>query len=331
MLLFKRNGYYHVQYFDEIHQRVRRKSLKAKNKNEALKNLTAFKELLKERQRTKVISLSSFRDEYVDYINKSHSKKYLISVKLSFKQLINHLQKDIYLIALSKANAEKFLINVFVKSNYAAYLYLKTLKAAMYKGITWGYIEMNPFKGIMLPKIPKNFPVFISVDELNNLHALTQHQDLKDIFLLAFYTGMRLSELINLQWSAVDFAVNTITVKNSKTFITKNKSDRVIPMHERVSETLNMRKKNSNYVFTKNGCLYKQDYISKKFKEIVRKSELPECVHFHSLRHSFGSNLVQKGVSLYTVKELMGHESITTTQIYSHLKNKNLSDAVKLL
>ncbi len=57
-------------------------------------------------------------------------------------------------------------------------------------------------------------------------------------------------------------------------------------------------------------------------KKSVRAAELNDKIHFHSLRHSFASNLVQKGVSLYVVKELLGHEDIKTTQIYSHFSKK---------
>ncbi len=66
-------------------------------------------------------------------------------------------------------------------------------------------------------------------------------------------------------------------------------------------------------------------------KKAVRESGLNDNIHFHTLRHSFASRLIQKGVSVFVVKELLGHEDIKTTQIYSHLKTENLSEAVNLL
>ena len=85
-------------------------------------------------------------------------------------------------------------------------------------------------------------------------------------------------------------------------------------------------------MFTKcNSIKLNEDFISKQFKKSVRAAVLNDKIHFHSLRHSFASNLVQKGVSLYVVKELLGHEDIKTTQIYSHLQKENLMDAVNLL
>jgi integrase/recombinase XerD len=71
--------------------------------------------------------------------------------------------------------------------------------------------------------------------------------------------------------------------------------------------------------------------MNKQFRKILSKSNLSDKIYFHTLRHSFASQLVQKGVSLYVVKELLGHEDLSTTQIYAHLQQQNLRDAVNLL
>jgi integrase/recombinase XerD len=74
-----------------------------------------------------------------------------------------------------------------------------------------------------------------------------------------------------------------------------------------------------------------QESISKQFKKIIRKSNLNEKIHFHTLRHSFASLLVKKGVSLYIIKELLGHEDLATTQIYSHISNVSLVQAINYI
>lgn len=86
------------------------------------------------------------------------------------------------------------------------------------------------------------------------------------------------------------------------------------------------------FVFCKsNGMRLTGDHVSKTFKRACKAAGLDNSIHFHSLRHSFASNLAQKGVSLYTIKELLGHSSISTTEIYSHLNMDSLREAVKKL
>ncbi|HZW40650.1 MAG TPA: tyrosine-type recombinase/integrase [Ignavibacteriaceae bacterium] len=90
--------------------------------------------------------------------------------------------------------------------------------------------------------------------------------------------------------------------------------------------------KNDDYIFSKlKDVKLNEDYVSKQFKKAIRAAQLNDKIHFHTLRHSFASNLVQAGVSLYVVKELLGHSEINTTSIYSHLVADNLSSAVALL
>ena len=148
---------------------------------------------------------------------------------------------------------------------------------------------------------------------------------------------MRLNEIMNMKWNWIDFAQSIITIKNSQEFNTKNKRDRIIPIHQKVKSILQTRfpiikqQQNSFVFYRKIGIKLNGEFISKQFKSAVRAAKLNEESHFHSLRHSFASALVQRGVSLYEVKELLNHENIKTIQIYSHLQMENLSQAVNLL
>lgn len=140
-----------------------------------------------------------------------------------------------------------------------------------------------------------------------------------------------------MQWNWIDFLQNQITVKCSDDFQTKSKKERIVPMSEKVRSILFRRFNSASHIssevvfYSRKGKMLYQETISKQFKKIVRKSNLSDKIHFHTLRHSFASILVQKGVSLYVVKELLGHEDLATTQIYSHLQKRNLMEAVYLL
>ena len=281
-------------------------------------------------------SLSKFRDEYLEFIRSSKSKKYFESISYSFKQLISFCG-DIPLNKIETKMIDKFICSTFNRTPRGAHHYYRTLKAALNKATSWDYISVNPFTKIKFPKLSKSFPAFLSEDKLLIILTNTPYQYLKDIFTVGFYTGLRLGELINMKWNWIDFFQNHITVKCSDDFITKSKKERNVPMSEKVQAILVNRfnlavHQPDEVVFYRiERRKLHQETISKQFKRAVRKSNLNENIHFHSLRHSFASLLAQKGVSLYIIKELLGHEDLATTQIYSHLQQQNLKDAVNLL
>lgn len=108
MYLFKRNGYYHLAYFNEAVNRLKRVSTKTRVRFEALSFLSDFKRKLKEKPKVEFITFSKFRDEYIQHLTQTHSGKYLISVKLSFKMLIKFFG-DVPLASLDNRILEKFI------------------------------------------------------------------------------------------------------------------------------------------------------------------------------------------------------------------------------
>jgi len=310
-----------------------------RRKREAEKFLASFNPQPATAPKPKKVSikLSSFISEYKTYVSNTYSEKYLTkAVTPSFNRLQNFLP-DMHLEHISSKDIDHFISSVYAKSKYAASLYHRTLKAAFTKAVVWEYIQENPFNKIKSPKVIKSLPVYISEAELILILNKKDEQLLKDIFVTAFYTGMRLNEIMNMRWNWIDFSQDIITIKNSEKFSTKNKRDRVIPIHQKVKSILKTRypitkqQQNSFVFYRKSGIKLNGEFISKQFKKAVRQAGLNEEIHFHSLRHSFASALVQRGISLYAVKELLGHENIKTTQIYSHLQKENLSQAVNLL
>lgn len=334
--------YYQLVYF--VDGKRTKVSTKTANKKEAERFLKSFipQEKIKkvELEESKVkkpsIKLSSFIEEYKTYVSNTYSEKYLKkAVKPSFAALQKNIP-DIQLQMISTRIIDQFISTASASSKHSASLYYRTLKAAFNKAVIWNYIEVNPFNKIKSPKVPQSFPVFISESELIEILNNTEVQLMKDIFITAFYTGMRLGELLNMKWDWIDFSQNIITIKNSNDFNSKNKRDRIIPIHQKVKIVLQtvyqLSKDQNSLLFSRNGRLkLNEDFVSKQFKKAVRAAKLNDKIHFHSLRHSFASALVQRGISLYAVKELLGHGNIKTTQIYSHLQQDNLVNAINLL
>ena len=327
--------YYQVVYF--IDGKRTKKSTKKTTYEEAQKFLSQFHPEEETETKPINISLTRFQKEYVEYVTNSKSKHYLRSVNLSFSQLLSY-SGDIFLQNLTTKILDKFIISTFARAPKAASLYYRTLKAAFTKAVVWEYLNENPLKKIKAPKVEKTFPVFIAITELNSILENTSEAYLKNIFIAGYYTGMRLGEILNMKWNWIDFQQNVIKVQCSESFTTKSKKERIIPISQTLRNVLlNQFPKvidvdKNNYVFVRvPGIKFNENFISKQFKKSVRVACLDDKIHFHTLRHSFASMLVQRGVSLYVVKELLGHGDLSTTQIYSHLQNQNLMDAVNLL
>lgn len=333
----RKNGYYFIEYLDEVSGTIKRISAKTKIKKEAVKFLSAFEANLKKAPKNKTITLLAFQSEYSTYIRNTYSASYLRSVELSFRQIEKHTG-DIPLSHINPRTAQQFVSETYKRTVKGAELYLRTLKAGFSRAVEWGYIPENPFKKVKLARSKKTFPLFVTEVELQKVIDKTSNKELKNLFFFAFHTGMRLGEIVNLKWNAANFTDRTISVKNDKHFSTKSRKDRIIPMNDRLLELLRAKFpkvigiQQEEFVFQmKPEVKFNPDYVTKQFKKAVIEAELNSRIHFHTLRHSFASNLVQRGASLYVVKELLGHEDITTTQIYSHLEKENLISAVNLL
>ncbi|MFC2103072.1 tyrosine-type recombinase/integrase [Bacteroidota bacterium] len=338
MFLFKRNGIYQLEYVDESENRIKRVSTKTSRKAEALRFLTDFRKEMTAKQKPSHILLSSYAQKYRDYILTNFSKKYYDTVSLSFKQLIQYTG-NIPLPKITNHQLDQFMSITFSRTQHGAWTYYRALKSAFNKAVNWGYLHSNPFTKIKLPKIAESAPLFIDENEFNLIIENTDLDDLRDIFITAINTGLRLSELTNLKCSSINFIRRNLIVKNHTTFKTKNRKPRVIPMNDTLFQLLRNRLPKiidielDDYLFTKYpGLPYSNEYVSKSFKRIVRKLRLNEKYHFHLLRKSFGSRLLQKGVPMSNISTLLGHSSIAVTEKhYASLTIENLSNSVKLL
>lgn len=306
-------------------------------KSRAFIFLSEFKKNLTRQPDLIAYTIGRFRDEYIDQKKITHTNSYVESIKYSFSQLIK-FTGNIQLDEIDVRTAENFIFETSKRSFHAAALYYRTLKAAFNKAIFWKYIFDNPFEEIRPPKIPNKIPAFINPGDIKQILDNTDSKLFKDIFITAFLTGMRLGEILNLKWNAVDLIDQILTVKNTREFTTKNKRDRIIPINQELKIIIKNRFPKvidlniDEFVFWKiKGVKLNNDYVSKNFKKSVIAAGLDNKIHFHTLRHSFASQLVQKGVSLYVVKELLGHQDLRTTQIYAHISSANLVDAIKNL
>ena len=195
--------------------------------------------------------------------------------------------------------------------------------------------KINPTLGIKAPKIKKLLPQTLSVDQTVKLVDIKDDSflGLRDhaILELFYSSGLRLSELVNLNQNDINFDDGTISV------VGKGNKERVVPVgsfaSEAIKKWLALRKNIRNLTFTnkkilflsQNGKKLTPRAIQYRLKFWAIKQGIPENIHPHLLRHSFASHLLQSSQDLRAVQELLGHANISTTQIYTHLDFQHLS------
>jgi site-specific recombinase XerD len=332
MYLSKRNGTFYVCYLSELGIE-RRASTKCKTKRDALNFLKSFKE--KEHERKLALQRRLFSDFCEDYhtysksIHTPQTAEVYQSACREFKKIIGNLPMQ----SIGVREIERFLSKKKEEaSEWTARRCYISLASAFEKAKQWDLILENPFRKVEKPKVREMAPCYFSLEQFQILISFILDRDFKELCITALTTGMRLSELAALKWKDIDLARRILFVQNSETFTTKTKRNRVIPISDMLFKVLFERKERisseCDLVFNRQGERLSKDYISKKFKKYVIQSKIDKRLHFHSLRHSFASLLVQQGVSIYAVQKFLGHSTIAVTQIYSHLQPESLHSEV---
>jgi site-specific recombinase XerD len=214
---------------------------------------------------------------------------------------------------------------------YEANNTITNLKAWINWAVRMRYIFDNPLRDVKKYKIPVNPKRFLSKEEILKLFTAARDPGIYadgEIILYpaiasGIYTGMRQSEIFSLEWPDVDFSHNLITICSKEGFITKSKKFRTIPLHAALRAILYPIRKAVGRCFDATNS-------RRVFGRIKREAGLKD-IGWHTLRHTFASHLVMRGVDLATVSKLLGHASITTTMIYSHLSKEHIAGAVERL
>jgi len=208
---------------------------------------------------------------------------------------------------------------------------LRALKAALHCAVRWKYLASNPFSREKLIKVPDVLPAYFTKDDFAALKKVVNNPLYWDLFFFAALSGCRREEIIALRWSDYDSGRRTITIHSSFGFKTKTGRIRVLPIHSLLCQMLDKRRAGSQteLIFEDSGKRLSGNNVSRRLRYYVKQAGLRRELHFHSLRHSFASYLIQSGESLYTVQRLLGHTSPRMTQIYSHLEPENLHRSVE--
>jgi len=181
---------------------------------------------------------------------------------------------------------------------------------------------------IPIAKTSSKLPVVLSKDEISRMFSSTINIRHRLILMFLYYTGIRLDELVNLKWDDIDFDRGIIHLK-----ITKGSKDRIVFVHNKLKEFIaSFSLHGTGLVFTSNlGKKYNKRTIQLIVKNIAKKAGIKKRVTPHTLRHSFATHLLEAGADIRHIQKLLGHSSLQTTQIYTHVASSDIKNLAKLI
>lgn len=280
--------------------------------------LNDFCDYLKIDKRYSDLTVESYRTEIKGYLDFFKEKN------IKVKNIKNSDIKD-YLAYIKKGETSERTLAHNVSVIRTFYKFLLTLKI----------IERNPTEFLELPKLRKKLPTVLSKEEVEKLLDI----DLTDCYSyrnkamleLLYSTGLRVSELVNLELSNID--LENCTLKT----IGKGNKERIIPISDYalyyVEKYINeyrgsmLKKGVNNYVFINNhGNVMTRQGFFKIIKKLAVEKNIKTPISPHTLRHSFATHLLDYGADLRSIQEMLGHSNLSTTQIYTHVSSEHLKD-----
>jgi integrase/recombinase XerD len=200
-------------------------------------------------------------------------------------------------------------------------------------------IKIDPSELLEQPKIGRKLPEVLTIEEIDALIAavdVTKSEGHRNRAILEtlYSCGMRVSELINLRFSDLYFDEGFVRV------IGKGNKERLVPVSPQVQKEIQIyndhirrhqeiKKGNENIVFlNRRGAQLTRIMIFTIIKQLAEAIDLKKNISPHTFRHSFATHLIEGGANLRAIQEMLGHESITTTEIYTHLDQRFLRDAI---
>ena len=282
-------------------------------------------------------------DEFLKflYYQKGYAENTIKSYKRDLKRFLEYIkEKGLTISKVAKDDIMDYLIYLRLMSLSPATLSrnLASLKMFFRYLAYTQKVDKNVTSSVRFPKLPERLPRVLSKDDVEKLLNFSpkNYIEIRDKAILELFygSGLRVSELINLRFS--DINLNEMFVNA----FGKGKKERLIPFGRFAREALERylkesrpkfpRSTSTNYLFLskKGGPLTRQAvfYIVKKY---AKMAGLRDWVTPHTLRHSFATHLLEGGADLKILQEMLGHADISTTQIYTHIDRKHITDVYK--
>ena len=286
-------------------------------------------------------------NEFKNYLKleRSLSKNSIDAYLLDIRQLTSFISEN-YSTSLSIENINVSIIESFIKhlfksesSTYSQARIVSGLKSFFNYLLLEEKIDINPMELIDAPKLVRKLPETLSIQEIENIINavdLDSKEGMRNKAILEtlYSCGLRVSELVNLKVQNLFLDIGFIKV------LGKGMKERLVPIGTKAAEcisiymkeyrtNLNISEGFEGYLFiNRRGKNLTRNMIFIIVKDLVKKAGLNKNISPHTFRHSFATHLIEGGADLRAVQEMLGHESITTTEIYTHLNKNYLKEVV---
>lgn len=249
----------------------------------------------------------------------SKNSKYTVrNYVCSNKKFLDGISKNVD--EITKDDVKLYISNnLSEKSSTSIILFLSALKYS-FENI----LEKDVTAGIKRPKKEKKIPAVLTKEEIKRLIATLENKKSKLIVSLMYAAGMRVSELASLKIDDLDFEEKTGHIRQAK-----GKKDRIFNIPDQLLSKLKkwsdkQREFGEDFLFSGQKGKMSSRNIQKIVSNAAKKAEIKKEVHCHTLRHSFATHLLENGVDIRKIQELLGHADLSTTQIYTHVSTEEL-------
>ena len=283
----------------------------------------------------------NYIDEFLEYlvVVKKHSDNTIVNYRvdlLEFNEYANNniinITKDMvfeYLKYLYDNNVSRSSISRKLSSLRSFYDYLMKKKI----------VDINYFKLVKNPKKEGSLPKYVKEDDIDKMFQIPDTRTWIGsrnllIIRMLYATGLRVSELVNIKLDDMNISDRTIKV------LGKGSKERIVVFGnhtlQSLDDYLNRARRqvdfhNSPYLFlNKDGNRLSTRYVRKIIDDIIFKASIEMHVSPHMLRHTFATGMLNNGADLVSVKDLLGHESLNTTSIYTHVSDEKIKEIYKM-
>ncbi len=255
-------------------------------------------------------------------------------------QLIGKLIEEIKLRRYSYQTGKSYIsiVKSFLASGNTTREFLLSYSAKSKSTMRSAYFALKFFYENVLntqfdEKIPLarkslKLPIVLSKEEINKMVGSMNNLKHKLVVMFLYYAGLRLDEARNIRWQDLDFDREIIHLKTAK-----GDKERVIFLHKKLIDMLKM------YGIIKDGLIFTSQrdgrYNKRTIQQIVKSASkkvgIKKNVTPHTLRHSFATHLLENGADIRYIQQLLGHKDLKTTQIYTHVANKDIKNLSQLI